>query len=147
MNARADQVRHQIEAAFSGVPYPGDDRITYAPDAWECAELAANFRGRQWKDVPVEVLRAHAAHLSLFSAVALPYYLPAYLLAAFDDLDIRDFLLSELSMPAPGFAPLAAAQKNAIKAFLQCMRDEAQGDISRSHWSNALEQYWDRDWR
>ncbi|HZI14264.1 MAG TPA: DUF6714 family protein [Myxococcus sp.] len=147
MNARADQVKQRIEAAFSGVPYPGDDHITYAPDAWECAELTADFRGRRWKDVPVEVLRAHAAHLSLFSAAALPYYLPAYLLAAFDDLDVRDFLLSELDTPASRFEPLTAAQKNAIKAFLQWMRDEAQGDISRTHWSNALERYWDRDWR
>lgn len=106
----------------------------------------------------MEVVRAHAAHLSLFSAAAFPYYLPAYLLAAFSDLDVRDFLLSELEMPAPGdsrarasflsrFRPLAASQKNAIKAFLLWMRDEAQGSITRRHWSNALVRYWNRDWR
>ncbi|RKH13039.1 hypothetical protein D7V97_06660 [Corallococcus sp. CA053C] len=153
MNAREEQLRRHIENAFADVPRPADDRIAYAPGAWETPELIRDFRGRHWKDIPVERIRQHAAHLSLLSPEALPYYLPAYLLAALTDLDVRDFLLSQLSIPDEShpdvrkyfqqrFGLLSSAQRNAIQMFLRWGRDEASGPAARQHWARALETYW-----
>ena len=153
MNAREEQLRLQIENAFADVPRPAEDRIAYAPGAWETPELIRDFRGQHWKGIPVERIRQHAAHLSLLSPEALPYYLPAYLLAALTDLDVRDFLLSQLSIPDEShpdlrstfqhrFDALSSAQRNAIRMFLCWSRDEASGPITRQHWAQALETYW-----
>lgn len=154
MTEREEQLRRHIENAFAGVPRPALHRIAYAPGAWETQELVRDFRGQHWKDIPVERIRQHAAHLPLLSAEALPYYLPAYLLAALTDLDVRDFLLSQLSLPDESqpdlrkhfqqqFASLSSAQRNAIQMFLRWGRDEAAGPATRQHWARALETYWD----
>ncbi|RKH44349.1 DUF6714 family protein [Corallococcus llansteffanensis] len=154
MTVREEQLRRQIENAFADVPRPADDRIAYAPDAWETPELLSDFRGQHWKDLPVERVRQHAAHLSLLSPEALPYYLPAYLLAALTDFDVRDFLLSQLSIPDESnpdlrrdfqrrFDVLSSAQRNAIQAFLRRMGEEASGPVTRQHWTRALDAYWD----
>ncbi|MCY1044053.1 hypothetical protein OV208_22240 [Corallococcus sp. bb12-1] len=154
MSEQETPLRQQIENAFSSVPRPDDNHIAYASDAWETTELIRDFRGLHWKDVPVEQIRQHAAHLSLFSPEALPYYLPAYLLAALTDLDVRDFLLSQLSIPAEShldlrthfqnrFGTLSPEQRNAVQTFLRRMRDEASGPIEQRHWAQALANYWD----
>lgn len=154
MSVREEQLRRQIEDAFADVPQPDEGRIAYASDAWEAPELIRDFRGQHWKDIPVKRIRQHAAHLSLLSPEALPYYLPAYLLAALTDLDVRDFLLSQLSIPDESqpdlrkhfqqqFASLSSAQRNAIQMFLRWGRDEAAGPATRQHWARALETYWD----
>ncbi|RKG90725.1 DUF6714 family protein [Corallococcus terminator] len=153
MSAQEASLRQQIEDAFSDVPRPDDNRIAYAPDAWETTELIRDFRGLHWKDVPAERIRQHAAHLSLFSLEAIHYYLPGYLLAALTDPDVRDFLLSQLSIPDEShpelrahfksrFGALSPEQRTAVQMFLRRMRDEASGPITRQHWSQALETYW-----
>ncbi|RKH70203.1 hypothetical protein D7W81_09650 [Corallococcus aberystwythensis] len=99
-------------------------------------------------------MRDHAAHLSLFSLEALAYYLPAYLSAALVDLDVRDFLLSSLTIPDETqpdlrafflrrFDRLSPLQKNAIRMFLTQMRDAVASPVSKQFWSQALETYWD----
>ncbi|MCY1031136.1 hypothetical protein OV207_06680 [Corallococcus sp. BB11-1] len=154
MSAQEALLRQQIEDAFSDVPRPDDSCIAYAPEAWETAELSRDFRGMHWKDVPAQRIRQHAAHLSLLSPEALHYYLPAYLLAALTDPDVRDFLLSQLSIPDEShpelrthfksrFDTLPPQQRNVVQTFLRRMRDEASGPIARRHWSQALETYWD----
>lgn len=161
MDAKREQLKRQIEAAFVDVPSPGDGRIAYAPEAWEGEELNADFQGHHWKDFPREVLRQHSHDLALFSAEGFLFYLPAYLLAALDDFwDVREFVLSRLTLPeesseaAPQrefalnqFELLTPAQKNAVRASLELFRDEARGETSRAHVSTALERYWGRDWQ
>lgn len=146
---------------FAGVPYPGDERIAYSPSAWECDELNADFRGQHWKSVPRDVLRQHSDDLALFSLDGFRFYLPAYLFAALDDFwDVREFVLSHLTPPEASegdsgqwaaalrrFEHLTLAQKNAVRACLEYFRDEASGDVSRAHVSEALVRYWGRNWR
>jgi hypothetical protein len=159
MHPGAEQLQRHIEEAFALVPYPGDERIAYSRDAWECPELEADFRGRHWKSVPRETLRARSAYLPLFSAPGLHFYLPAFLLAAFEDADVRSFLLSSLEVADAGsgkedlrdwflrtFGSLTAPQKEAIKAFVRHMRDESRDEVTRADWSRVLEKYWDRQW-
>ncbi|MEJ8567281.1 DUF6714 family protein [Elongatibacter sediminis] len=75
----------RIRAAFANVPYPGDDRLTDSfgdePDA-----LRAAFAGRtDWTTLEPEFLDPApddwGSALSFFSAEALQFYLPAYLIA------------------------------------------------------------------
>lgn len=161
MQSRREQLKQQVEEAFASVPYPGDERIAYAPDAWECEELNADFRGLHWKSVPRDVLRRHSDDLALFSIDGFLFFLPAYLLAALDDFwDVRGFVLSHLTPPEESeggseawtsslrrFEHLTPAQKHAVRACLEYFRDEAPGDVSRAHVSQALARYWGRDWR
>jgi hypothetical protein len=161
MTSRREQLKHQIEEAFASVPYPGDERIAYAPNAWECEELNADFRGLHWTNIPRDVLRRHSDDLALFSTGGFHFYLPAYLSAALDDFwDVRGFVLSHLTPPAVSadasgqwasslrrFEHLTPSQKNAVRACLEYFRDEAPGDLSRAQVSEALDRYWGRDWR
>lgn len=149
-----DALRRIIEHAFSGVPCPEKKHISYARGAWETPKLVRDFGGRHWKDVPIEKVRDHAAHLSLFSPEAMTYYLPAYLNAALVDPDVRDFLLSALTISDETqpdlralflrmFGRLSPPQRSAIRMFLIHMRDAATSPVSKQSWSQALETYWD----
>jgi hypothetical protein len=66
----------QIESAFAGVPYPGDDNVGH--------EELQGFRGN-WKTIPVEVVSSHSDRLAKFSVNGLRHYLPAFLRAALLD--------------------------------------------------------------
>ncbi|NOK23187.1 DUF6714 family protein [Corallococcus carmarthensis] len=148
-----DALRRLIEHAFSDVPRPEKKHIAYARGAWETPKLVRDFGGRHWKDVPLGKVRDHAAHLSLFSPEAMTYYLPAYLNAALVDLDVRDFLLSSLTISDEAqpelrafflrrFDRLSPTQRSAIRMFLIYMRDTSNSPISKQSWSQALETYW-----
>lgn len=153
MSPRDEQLRRQVEDAFADVLRPEKKRVAYARGAWETPKLVRDFGGRHWKDVPIDKVRDHAAHLSLFTPEALAYYLPAYLSAALVDLDVRDFLLSSLTISDEAqpdlrafflrrFDRLSPPQRNAIRMFLIHMRDASTSPISKQSWSQALETYW-----
>jgi len=167
MHPAAEQVQRQIEEAYALVPYPGDEGIAYSRDAWECPELEADFRGRHWRSVPRETLRARSAYLSLFSTLGLHFYLPAYLLASLEDYDgtlnedIRPLTIYGLTLSAEDtplhrrlhesqlkdFAVFTPAQKRAIRAFLEYARDEWTDEFpGGDEPKQALERYWGRDW-
>jgi hypothetical protein len=77
----------QIERAFADVPYPGDDHICKGVTdearrlGTEEASIEAVFRGRHWRDVPLESLSLFSATLSFLTPEAYRFYLPAYMLA------------------------------------------------------------------
>lgn len=156
---RVELVKRQIESAFADVPYPGDGRIAADENDWESIELNKNFKDYPWNAVPPAALKWHHDNLGWFSPAGLRYYLPTYLFAALEDFwDLRSFVIYHLEMRPPeddpehlrdfflqrfdGFTP---AQKNAVKAFLELMRNEAEPDL-RAHAAAALERYWGRDW-
>ena len=75
----------QITNAFADVAYPGDDSLTNSFGD-EAEALSLEFRGRtDWKHLDVEFLNqapdGWGSALSFFSAKALQFYLPAYLIA------------------------------------------------------------------
>lgn len=76
----------RIEHAFAGVRYPGDLDLTDSTYGEEPAALVDEFRGRtDWRALDAEFLDQAPAGwgtaLSFFSARALQFYLPAYLIA------------------------------------------------------------------
>ena len=103
----------KIEHAFAGVKYPGDEDLTDSTYGEEPAALAEEFRGKtDWRQLDAEFLDqapdGWGSALSFFSANALRFYLPAYMIA-----DIRGTL--ECSDPAVrlclSLAPLGEKQK------------------------------------
>jgi hypothetical protein len=75
-----------IRTAFADVPYPGDDAlvsgdVTYDP---EYREVARDFRGKTWRALSREHVRAHADALPLLTTAAFRYFLPGYLLACLE---------------------------------------------------------------
>jgi len=75
----------KIETAFADVQYPGDEDLTTSFGE-EAEALEAEFRGRtDWKALKPEFLNqapdGWGSALSFFSAAALQFYLPAYLIA------------------------------------------------------------------
>jgi hypothetical protein len=83
----------RIEAAFSDAVYPGDANLTDSKYGEEPEALAEDFRGKDdWKSLDPDFLNqapdGWGSALSFFSAAALQFYLPAYLIA-----DIRGTLV------------------------------------------------------
>src|SRR6266566_6246463 len=76
---RLAKLRESIHRAFADVSMPDVDAIT-GHDCEECAEIRAAFAGQHWRGMPDTLLEAHYSDLPLFSAQALPFFLPAFLL-------------------------------------------------------------------
>jgi hypothetical protein len=156
MGSRSEQIRQEIEQAFSGVSYPGDDAITRTPGL-EGQQLRENFRGRHWKEVPREVLRYHHDNLAFFTEAGLQFFLPAYLFAALDDFwDVLDFVLSHL-LPSSRddleafrthveerFGQFTPEQRRALRSFLEFVRDEMPDRYmpQPQRVEQALDLYW-----
>lgn len=81
---KANLVKKQIEDAFAGVEYPGDDRIV-SHKCWECDEVIALLKGKHWKTLPIASLAHRGSCLSLLSADAFHFFLPAALNACIDE--------------------------------------------------------------
>ena len=105
--------------------------------------------------MPLSLVRDHYSDFVLFSLAGVRYYLPAYLLASLDDLDLQFFVLAGLLLDEPQedkynlrdwtlkrFGVLAPAEKAAVRAFLEYVRDESPDDLFRENAAKALERYW-----
>lgn len=122
----------QIEQAFADVEYPGDDDLTDSTYGEEPAALIVEFRGKtDWHDIDVAFLNqapdGWSSALAFFSARALRFYLPAYLIA-----DLR----GELGDPDPvsrlcsSVTPLGASQKIAKMWGGGTMGERARADFA-----------------
>ena len=81
-----DNLIETIQQAFAGESYPGDDQLTDSQYGEEPAALTEEFRGRtDWRSLDADFLNqapdGWGSALSFFSAEALRFYLPAYLIA------------------------------------------------------------------
>jgi hypothetical protein len=154
MNSRLDALKREIEEAFADVPYPGDDRIIDHPD-WEAEELLECFRGKHWKDLTHEDLFQNS--LTFVDLDAYTFYLPAYLFAALDDYPRADHVVYGLCPTSPEkdaelfqwelrrYDRLDARQRQAVRHFLEYMRDEKRGYLlDAPEVRDALERYWAR---
>lgn len=166
-DARIAELVAQIEAAFSDVPYPGDDALTDSRYGEEPAALRDDFRGRDdWRALDRAFLNqapdGWGTALSFFSGAALRLYLPAYLVADLrDQLDSADpanrlcgFVTPQMqdqriaAMHGGGtlgeharreFALFDPAQVRAIVAYLWWKLDARGYDPTIEQ---ALENYW-----
>lgn len=102
-----DDLIAQIEAAFIARQHPGDDNITrcsydkknggrFEGACFECADMAAFFQGRTWKELTAAEMRREGSTDSLFTIPAYCYFLPAFLIAAIRDPEEADVCLDHL---------------------------------------------------
>ncbi len=71
---------NQIREAFADTPMPVGDRLTGSVQTDEPYEISLEFQGQDWQTLHPEFLSYHSASLSFFTAEAIRYYLPAYLI-------------------------------------------------------------------
>ena len=148
----ADQLQKLIEAAFAETNYPGDTQLVDDNSGYhlECNEVAAAFRGKHWKEVPLETLRYHSAGIFFLTPEAYRFYLPAYLLAAvlhYDQVDtLPDSVVFSLIPPSDArdveayrqrVEGFTATQRQVIRCFLEFQKqhhsqDDALGDLDKA---------------
>lgn len=89
----------EILAAFSGVPYPGDENIVDHA-CLECDRVAEYFKGKHWKELPSnDFLKSAvlAAGIHLLTAEAFRFYLPFFLTFNLELLGSEEALSAESS--------------------------------------------------
>jgi hypothetical protein len=138
-------VNTKILEAFGATHYPGDknlvtDQSGYDP---ECREVLRAFKGKDWKNVSVEMVRKYKDALPLFTPAAFQYYLPAYMIACLDSYyDVDTALDSVLFNLTPqesrrgwqwDFFRVRAQQfsereRDAIRSFLELMDQYERAD-------------------
>jgi hypothetical protein len=139
----AESLRREIEGAFANAKNLGDDKLVYDNSGGhlECNEVAAAFRGKHWKEIPLDVLRYHSSGLFFFTPEAYRFYLPAYLIAAalyHDEADtIPGSVVFSLIPPSDArdvqtyhrrMEGFTSSQRNAIKSFLEFLKAQHPGD-------------------
>lgn len=149
--------------AFGSAPYPGDQGIVSTliisgqeVEDPERKEIAEAFRGVHWNAVSHETLMRNRDSLSFFTPAGLRFFLPAYLMAALDGVgDIRGFVVDFLRCPEGSLhegqlrahfleqmSSLSPSQGNAVKLFLEYLKDSTHDALSRGDITAALERYW-----
>ncbi len=157
-------VRRRIIEAFGDVQYPGDNAICSAPPERIAVEpalqhLISAFRHQDWRTLDSGVLEHYCDDLPLFTAQALRYFLPAFLILSLDSLpaggDVIPFPVPTLN-PADSngafipalcrkFGLFTVQQAKAVAEFLHLVANEASDDSLKAHASTALQYYWS-DW-
>jgi len=161
---RPEDLADQIEKAFGPEQYPGDNRLAKG-SSMEATEVSTFLRGRRWQDLSVEELTRNHESLFFMTADAVRYYIPAFLIASVRHYDDSDqipstlvFFLNPCAMNDPHyqsrfrerFGLLNDSERNAIKAFLEHLRDTHSEDFPSSSGKNqasqVLEAWAKREW-
>lgn len=150
-----------IERAFADVRRPGDAALLH-PSHSEAHVEIAHFLGqpwnRDWRHVPRQVIQENYSSLLFFSAQAFRFYLPAYMsLALGEQLDgaaskVLPFTLYSLNPESDdsGFLRhflsqvegFTQQQEEAVRSFLEAIRDHQDDEILRREADQALQRYW-----
>ena len=100
ISSRAAQ---KTQTAFATSRYPGDDNLVEDRSYWEAISLLEQFKGKDWREIPLEVLKRNRFSLSLFTPEAFRYYLPTFILASVlhsDEVDtLPDSVFCSLTPP------------------------------------------------
>ena len=70
-----------VADAFAATTRPPDPFLVGSRDGCEPAESVAPFHGKDWRELPADLLDANYTALSFFSEGGFRYFLPAYLVA------------------------------------------------------------------
>lgn len=144
VNLKQD-VHTKILEAFASTPYPGDEALVADQSGYdpECNEICSAFKGKNWKDISVEMVNEHKEALPLLTPGAFRYYLPAYMIGcvnSYYDVDVAlDSVLFNLTPPQPrsglewnSFWTRAQQfneqESDAIKSFLELMHQYQRAD-------------------
>jgi hypothetical protein len=147
--AARDAVKRRLLEGFSATPYPGDEHLVAVQDGTdpECREIESAFKGKDWRDVSVEMVRDHKDALPLFTPAAFRYYLPAYMIGCVEsprEVDVAlDSVLFNLTPPKKHSGwqwdrfwaraqQFDEHEREAIRSFLELMEQDEIED-----WASA----------
>lgn len=151
---RKEHLKKAIADAFADVPYPGDTALKPHPTDYEEQHQPRQqaFEGYHWRDLPRELADEHA--VIFVRPEAKRFYLPAYLFIALNKLENEigtSLVVFELDPPEHmgrfkhEYDAYTPAQRNAIRLFLECVRDESGERSSREAARDALDRYWGKE--
>lgn len=160
---RAGLLKKLIETAFADVRHPGDAALLHPSHSDAHGEIV-DFRGqpwnKDWKRVPREVIEENYSSLLFLSAQAFRFYLPAYMSRALgvqrDDSasQVLPFTLYSLNPESddPAFLRhflsqvegFTTQQEEAVRSFLEAIRDHQDDEILRREAGQALQRYWEK---
>lgn len=147
------ELRREIIDAFPVRPRPRADEITRADDAyWERAELRHDVKYRSWTTLPYALVLRRRADLIWFAPRGFGYYLPAWMLHAVTDPEIRHYVISALK-DYPSWLPegdggdgITPRQAGTIIAFLEWVGSPASGHplgtVHAGPVATAIRSYW-----
>jgi len=128
MKAAKDDLIAAIERAWANTPRPPEGGTTSAPKEYDdSAEMEQVLGGRNWRELPHETIFAWRLDLSLLSPEGLRFYLPAWLLAALEDTEIRAFLFSYFEVAirdgtlAKALPRFSEEERGALRAYFEYM--------------------------
>ena len=153
MSQTVDALREEIDAAFAGRPYPGDDAIVLRRpgcEGLEAEEVWELFRGKSWREITLDAMKARLVSSDIFSLSleGFVYYLPAFLKLALDLDDpygLDDPVVSRLwTWPEEIAALLVPGEKRAVVHFLEYVAGELERrrPNARNDARTALDHFW-----
>jgi hypothetical protein len=166
-----DEVKSQIETAFAAVEYPGDSNLRNSNEGDEPYLLEAEFKGMDdWRSLSAEFIDqapdGFASALGFFSAEAVRFYLPAYLIAdlegkllSSDPVFLLTYGLTDSTMDvrinprrygehtwfdyvSNRFEGFTIAEAKAIIAYLELKRASDLVDFEKASIDQAIANYW-----
>jgi hypothetical protein len=127
----AAQLESEINEAFSGAHYPGDDNVAYDQTSGhlEGSAVAAKFRGKSWQALNTGFLRRNADSIFFFSPAGYVYFLPAFMLATIHDFKRADMIpLNTVVSLSPS---LSQAQSETFSARIRGLTLEQRKVVAR----------------
>jgi len=158
---KAGPLNKVIEKAFARVRYPGDSVLLHPSYSGANAEVRG-FQGKawtsDWRRIPREVIEGNYCSLLFLSPQAFRFFLPAYVTCALtagnDDRasSVLPFTLYCLNPEVNEQAFLehflgqvegfTAQQREAVRSFLELIRDEHDDETLRREAVDGLKRYW-----
>lgn len=123
-----------ISEAFAEVERPEKDQIT-RHECGECDEIREDLARFSRETIPQKRLEYHASALSLLTAKALQYFLPAYLIHSLNNLEsgVTEYAVYDLSPSDWGtpfwverFGVFNSSQKAAICQYLRFIENRRE---------------------
>jgi hypothetical protein len=155
MATEKDRVLGLVRSAFAGVTLgqgigllQGQGLDDYA-DERTVASYRAQDEKHDWSAIPVADLDHCYSSLSFFDADGMRFHLPAYLVADLEGgLQTAEIVFHLTYWERGGesrFDTLSAAQRNAVRAFLQLCLSDANREFEHPMIEEALRNYWRAD--
>lgn len=76
-----------INSTFQNVQYTSHQSTITIDARYDCEEISEQFSGKDWRDIPFQMLIDTYSALYLFTPEAFHYFLPAFMLASLSDDD------------------------------------------------------------
>lgn len=148
-----EQVLRQLDAAFADAPRPANEDLLHE-QCFDDGDIAALYGIGHWRDVPDDIVEREYAALSFLSAAGFRHFIPAYMSwvlrhpkspAAVVDSTLWALAPSRnppelVAFALSKFMLLDEAQRAAIAAFLEALKDLEDVDEALEYWQSQLEQ-------